>query len=90
MSKNRIRVREKEAVVLWLLLYYAELTDQEIADIAGCSRTSLYRMPFFKPMRKLLREAGMALRPRNGTEYGYDPVSIDPAEEERPVKRDTA
>ena len=74
MRNNQIRVREKEAVVLWLLLYHGDLTDQQIADRAGCSRTSLYRMSFFKTMRKVLREVGLALRPRNTSEYGYEPV----------------
>ncbi|HJT79467.1 MAG TPA: hypothetical protein VJ739_19885 [Gemmataceae bacterium] len=74
MNNDRIRVRLKEAVVLWLLLYHGHLTDQQIADIAGCSRTSLYRMPFFKTLRKLLRESGSSLLPRNGTAYGYEPV----------------
>jgi hypothetical protein len=76
--KNRpIRVSQKEATVLWLLLYHADLSDQQIADLAGCSRTSLYRMPFFKTMRKLLRETGAALLPRNGLDYGYEPVRRD-------------
>lgn len=75
MRRTRIRVREKEAIVLWLLLYHGDLTDQEIADCAGCSRTSLYRMPFYKHMRVLVREAGIALLPRNGSAHGYDPVA---------------
>jgi hypothetical protein len=77
MNTNRIRVREKEAVVLWLLVYHGDLTDQQIADRAGCSRTSLYRMPFFKTMRKVLRETGTSLLPRNGSAHGYEPVRDD-------------
>jgi hypothetical protein len=75
MRRMRIRVREKEAFVLWLLLYHGDLTDQEIADWAGCSRTSLYRMPFFKVMRRVLREAGLSLLPQNASAHGYDPVA---------------
>ena len=74
-------MREKEAFVLWLLLYHGDLTDQEIADWAGCSRTSLYRMPFFKVMRKLLREAGLSLLPHNASAHGYDPVAERDSEE---------
>jgi len=74
MNNNRIRVRVKEAMVLWLLLYHGDLTDQEIADLAGCSRTSLYRMPFFKNIRKVLRESGASLLPKTGRAYGFEPV----------------
>lgn len=75
MNNNRIRVSRKEANVLWLLLYHGDLTDQEIADLAGCSRTSLYRMPFFKTMRKALREHGASLLPKTGSAYGFEPVA---------------
>ena len=81
MNNNRIRVRVKEAMVLWLLTYHGDLTDQEIADLAGCSRTSLYRMPFFNNMRKVLRESGASLLPRTGREHGFEPVAECDSEE---------
>lgn len=77
MSEKHIRVSAKEATVLWLLIYHGNLSDQQIADLAGCSRTSLYRMPFFKALRKLLRESGLALLPRNGSAHGFEPVERD-------------
>lgn len=82
MSEKRTRVSSKEATVLWLLLYHGNLSDQEIADLAGCSRTSHYRMPFFKTMRKLLRECGASLLPRNGAAYGFEPVAERDSEED--------
>jgi hypothetical protein len=75
--KPRIRVAHKEAIVYWLLLNYPHLPNDEICEIAECSRGSLYRMRLFKLIRQLLREDGANLLPRNGSGHGYDPVSRD-------------
>lgn len=74
---STIRINRKEAMALWLLLRHGDLSDQQIADLAGCSRTSLYRMPFFKNLRQLLRQSGLSLMPKNGSEGGFDPVERD-------------
>ena len=61
--RKQVAVPAKEAKILWLLTFHPELSDQAIADAAGCSRTSLYRMPRFRRMRELTR-AGRAEWPR--------------------------
>ncbi len=55
---RKIAIPQKEAKVVWLLLNHPELTDTDIADLVGCSRTSLYRMAKFKEIRKLTKDAG--------------------------------
>lgn len=71
------RVPPKEARVLWLLFHHPELTDDQIAEAAGCSRTSLYRMPYFKKLRQVRRVLGAELLPANGLDEGYEPTERD-------------
>lgn len=46
-----IRKRSKAALVVEILEQYPNLNDQEVANRAGCNRTSLYRMTGFKTIR---------------------------------------
>lgn len=46
----------KEARSIAILLHHPDWSDQQIADAAGCSRTSLYRWKKFVAARALLEQ----------------------------------
>lgn len=64
MKHNPIRKAPKEARAVHALMQDPTLSDAEVAAIAGCARTSLYRMPEFRKIRNLLKAQGKAEMPR--------------------------
>lgn len=47
----------KEAMALAALADHPDWSDEQIADLAGCNRSSLYRMPRFQMARQMLYRA---------------------------------
>jgi hypothetical protein len=64
------------------------MTDAEIAQCVGCSRTGLYRLELFKQAKQILktgkleRKRGKVFRDRGGGRH------VDGIEEDHPNKRD--
>jgi hypothetical protein len=61
---KRTSIRIKEALVVQIVRQYPELSDAEVANLAGCARTSLYRMQGFRTARAFLKAQGKANLPR--------------------------
>jgi hypothetical protein len=84
-SGKKPRIPDKEARAVWLLFQHPELTNQEIADAVGCCVRSLCRMPLFRKLRGSIRKIGYQnaseTLPRNGRQFGFEPVSSDVEED---------
>lgn len=54
----------KEAMALAALADHPEWHDEQIADFAGCSRSSLYRMPRYRQAREMVEQRRIRYRLR--------------------------
>jgi hypothetical protein len=64
MDAKTIRVPPKEPQVLWAMMRYPGLSDAQLCEAVGISRTSLYRMPLFRKVRGILKAQGKQALPR--------------------------
>jgi hypothetical protein len=76
MATKKIRKAPKEALVIlaWIQGYLEglNLSDKELADFAGCARTSIYRMPVFQRIRANIRALGKADLLRGSKNVNHD------------------
>ena len=52
----------KEAMALAALADHPDWSDEQIAEFAGCSRSSLYRMPRYRNARAMLQQSRLRFR----------------------------
>jgi hypothetical protein len=76
MPIKEIRKAPKEALVVFAFMQAwtqgVTQTDDELADYAGCARTSIYRMPVFMRIRAYVRALGKAALPRGSKTTNTD------------------
>jgi hypothetical protein len=54
----------KEALAIWAVMEDVSISPEHLAEFAGCSRTSLYRMPKLRRIWSILKTQGTAALPR--------------------------